>query len=79
MIKDKTVKQEDWDKNKIITLVGHMTEMNTFIPIDSDEEYDCISYRCNTRVIKGGPLCCVNMKWSEVTKNWLIFQYVLME
>lgn len=72
--------QEDWNKDEIITLVGHMTKHNTFRPINSDKEYSCTTYRCNAREIKGGPLCCVNIKWKGGIFNvWCIFQFVIME
>lgn len=69
--------QENWDKELIYTLMGYYQKDNTFIDINK-KSFKCITYREFNRELNPEQLCCVNMKWSEALKDWVIFQVVLL-
>lgn len=69
------VAQEEWSKTDIKTLVGYMQKDNTFVDIDG-EIFDAMSYGIINKKINPDQLVCVNMRWSENLKEWIIFQVV---
>ena len=69
---------QELPKEQIVTMVGYYNHDNSFTDLKGDQ-YSCMSYRVINQQINPNRLCCVNMRWSERLKSWVIFQIVFME
>lgn len=70
--------EEIWDKDLIYTLVGHYQDNNTFIDLEGNV-YKCIAYREINKVLKSDQLCGANFKYGQQLKDWILFEYVILE
>lgn len=70
--------QDEWDKQSVYTLIGYYQKDNTFVDLNG-EVFECITYREFNRMLNPDQLVCVNMRWTDVTGEWIIFQAVPLD
>lgn len=67
-----------YDVDLIYTLVGYYRDDNKFQLLNG-ELVPCITYREYNKELKPNILYCVNIKYSLIIKEWVLFQAVSLK